>query len=131
MPYAECCILRSYLRWIPTRKRGELYVKTISALGLGRDIPTVDEIRPLKDLDPSTLVGKLTSFSTSRMRQPITVASTQEYQCQGYAKRGSSAETIGYVAQHRNHPFRHHRTNTRGNHNRNFNSAHVVRYLAT
>jgi adenylate cyclase len=24
MPYAECCLLRSYLRWIPTRKRGEL-----------------------------------------------------------------------------------------------------------
>jgi hypothetical protein len=23
MPYAEYCILRSYLRWIPTRKRGE------------------------------------------------------------------------------------------------------------
>jgi hypothetical protein len=71
---------------------------------LVRDIPTVDEIRLLKDLDPSTLVGKLTSFPTSRMRQPITVASTQEYQCQGYAKRGASAETIGYVAKHRNPP---------------------------
>ena len=45
---------------------------------------------------------------------------------------GSSAETIGYVATNTAiHPFRHHRTNNRGNHKRNFNSARVVHYLAT
>jgi hypothetical protein len=49
-----------------------------------------------------TLVSaKLTSFPTSRMRQPITVASTR---ISVSTKRGSSAETIGYVA-----------TNTAGN----------------
>jgi hypothetical protein len=49
-----------------------------------------------------------------------------------YAKRGSSAETIGYVATNiAIHPFRQHRTNNRGNHKRNFNSARAVRYLTT
>jgi hypothetical protein len=51
----------------------------------------------------------------------------QEYQCQRYAKRGYSAETIGYVATNTagntaTSPFRRHRINNRGNHKRNFNS---------
>ena len=101
-------------------------------LGLCCDIPTFDEIRLLEDLDPlHPWLANLRRFPhhAGASRQ---LSLPQEYQCQRYAKRGSSAETIGYVATNTAiHPFRHHRTNNRGNHKRNFNSARVVHYLAT
>jgi hypothetical protein len=101
-------------------------------LGVCCGIPTFDEIRLLKDLDPlHPRLANLRRFPHHACaRRQLSLP--QEYQCQRYAKRGASAETIGYVATNTAiHPFRHHRTNNRGNHKRNFNSARVVRYLAT
>ena len=67
-------------------------------LGACCDIPTFDEIRFLKDLDPlHPWLANLRRFPhhACASRQ---LSLPQEYQCQRYAKRGYSAETIGYVA---------------------------------
>jgi hypothetical protein len=76
-------------------------------LGLCRGISTFDEIRLLKAIHYLDLlhpwVGKLTSFPINACANRQ-LSLPEEYKCQRYAKRGYSADTIGYV-----------NTNTAGN----------------